>query len=394
MNILTDGLLNLSAWGYVGITLLLTHITIAAVTIFLHRNQSHNALTLHPVISHFFRFWLWMTTGMVTKQWVAIHRKHHVKCETEDDPHSPQTRGIRKVLLQGAELYRAEANNTETLEKYGNGTPDDWIERHIYSRFPYLGISILLPLNIALFGVIGISIFAIQMLWIPFWAAGVINGVGHYWGYRNFESPDASRNISPWGILIGGEELHNNHHSYAASARLSNKWWEFDIGWFYIRILAFLKLAKIKKVAPKAVINKDKHTIDIETVRAVIRNRFHILKLYARKVTKPMLKQQLRNSKRAYRKLLRRAGKLLTREDIVLDNAKRQELDNALSQSRTLQTVYQFKQQLKEIWIKTTNDQARRVQKLQTWCSEAEKSGIQVLQEFSLYLRGYTLQLR
>jgi stearoyl-CoA desaturase (delta-9 desaturase) len=317
-----------------------------------------------------------------------------VKCETEDDPHSPQTRGIRKVLLQGAELYRAEANNTETLEKYGNGTPDDWIERHIYSRFPYLGISILLPLNIALFGVIGISIFAIQMLWIPFWAAGVINGVGHYWGYRNFESPDASRNISPWGILIGGEELHNNHHSYAASARLSNKWWEFDIGWFYIRILAFLKLAKIKKVAPKAVINKDKHTIDIETVRAVIRNRFHILKLYARKVTKPMLKQQLRNSKRAYRKLLRRAGKLLTREDIVLDNAKRQELDNALSQSRTLQTVYQFKQQLKEIWIKTTNDQARRVQKLQTWCSEAEKSGIQVLQEFSLYLRGYTLQLR
>ena len=394
MNILTDGLLNLSAWGYVGITLLLTHITIAAVTIFLHRNQSHNALTLHPVISHFFRFWLWMTTGMVTKQWVAIHRKHHVKCETQDDPHSPQTRGIRKVLLQGAELYRAEANNTETLEKYGNGTPDDWIERHIYSRFPYLGISILLPLNVALFGVIGITIFAIQMLWIPFWAAGVINGVGHYWGYRNFESPDASRNISPWGILIGGEELHNNHHSYAASARLSNKWWEFDIGWLYIRVLAFLKLAKIKKVAPKAVINKDKHTIDIETVRAVIRNRFHILKLYARKVTKPLLKQQLRNSKRAYRKLLRRAGKLLTREDIVLDNAKRQELDNALSQNRTLQTVYQFKQQLKEIWIKTTNDQARRVQKLQAWCSEAEKSGIQVLQEFSLYLRGYTLQLR
>jgi stearoyl-CoA desaturase (delta-9 desaturase) len=384
--------LNLSAWGYVGITLLLTHITIASVTIFLHRHQSHNALTLHPVISHFFRFWLWMTTGMVTKQWVAIHRKHHVKCETEEDPHSPQIRGIRKVLLQGAELYRAEANNTETLEKYGSGTPDDWIERHLYSRFPYLGISILLPLNIALFGVIGITIFAIQMLWIPFWAAGVINGIGHFWGYRNFEAPDASRNISPWGILIGGEELHNNHHSYAASARLSNKWWEFDIGWLYIRVLELFKLAKVKKVSPKAVSNRSKQSIDIETVRAVIRNRFHILKLYARKVTKPMLKQQLRNSEQAYRKLLRRAAKLLTREDIVLDKVKRQYLDNALSQNKTLQTIYQFKQQLKEIWVKTSNDQARRVQRLQAWCTEAEKSGIQALQEFSLYLRGYQLR--
>jgi stearoyl-CoA desaturase (delta-9 desaturase) len=394
MNILTDGLLDLSTWGYIGITLLLTHITIAAVTIFLHRNQSHNALTLHPVISHFFRFWLWMTTGMVTKQWVAIHRKHHVKCETEDDPHSPQIRGIRKVLLQGAELYRAEAKNIETLEKYGSGTPDDWIERNLYSRYPFLGISLLLPINIALFGVIGITIFAIQMLWIPFWAAGVINGIGHFWGYRNFESSDASRNIIPWGILIGGEELHNNHHSYAASARLSNKWWEFDIGWFYIRTLEIFKLAKVKKVSPKAIINTNKTSIDIETVRAVIRNRFHILKLYARKVTKPMLRQQIRSSEQAYRKLLRRASKLLTREDIVLDKTRRQHLDKALNENKTLQTVYQFKQQLKDIWIKTSSDQARRVQRLQKWCADAEKSGIQALQEFALYLRGYTLQLR
>lgn len=394
MNILTDGLLNLSTWGYVGMTLLLTHITIAAVTIYLHRYQSHNALTLHPIVSHFFRFWLWMTTGMVTKQWVAIHRKHHVKCETEQDPHSPQIRGIRKVLFQGAELYRAEANNSETLEKYGSGTPDDWVERNLYSRFPYLGISLLLPINVALFGVIGITIFAIQMIWIPFWAAGVINGIGHYWGYRNFEAPDASRNISPWGILIGGEELHNNHHSYAASARLSNKWWEFDIGWFYIRTLELFKLAKVKKVAPKTVINKNKQNIDSETVRAVIRNRFHILKLYARRVTKPMLKQQLRSSELAYRKMLRKVGKLLTREDIVLDKEKRQRLDNALSQNQTLKTVYQFKQQLQEIWLKTSNDQMRRLQRLQTWCSEAEKSGIEALHEFALYLRGYSLQLR
>ena len=393
MNILLDGLLNLSAWGYVGITLLLTHITIAAVTIYLHRHQSHNALTLHPVISHFFRFWLWITTGMVTKQWVAIHRKHHVKCETEDDPHSPQIKGIKKVLLQGAELYRAEANNTETLEKYGHGTPDDWIERNLYSRFPFLGISLLLPLNIALFGLIGITIFAIQMIWIPFWAAGVINGIGHYWGYRNFEPEDASRNIVPWGILIGGEELHNNHHSYSASARLSNKWWEFDIGWLYIRILQALKLAKVKKVAVKAVSDSNKHNIDIETVRAVIRDRFHVLKLYARNVTKPMIKQQQRNSELTYKRLLRRVSKFLTREDIVLDTDKRRRLDFALSKSQTLQTVYDFKQQLKEIWMKSSSDQTRRIQRLQAWCLEAEKSGIEVLQEFSYYLRGYTLKL-
>jgi len=394
MNLLLDGLLNLSAWGYVGATLLVTHITIVAVTIFLHRSQSHNSLTLHPIISHIFRFWLWMTTGIVTREWVAVHRKHHVKCETDDDPHSPQTRGLKKVLWQGYELYRAEANQTETLEKYGNGTPDDWIERKLYSRFPWLGIALLLPINITLFGVIGLTIFAIQMIWIPFWAAGVINGMGHYLGYRNFETPDASRNISPWGILIGGEELHNNHHSYATSAKLSNKWWEIDLGWFYIRCMEILKLAKVKKLAARAIIVTDKHSIDIETVRAVIRNRFYILKLYARKVTKPMLKQQRRNNKLAYRKLLRRASKLLTREDIILDGDKRRRLDAALNYSHTLETVYRFKQQLKEIWVKSSNDQVRRVQRLQAWCIEAEKSGIEVLQEFALYLRGYTLQLR
>jgi len=392
MNIFIDGLLNLSTWGYIGMTLLLTHITIASVTIFLHRTQSHNALTLHPVISHFFRFWLWLTTGMVTKQWVAIHRKHHVKCETAEDPHSPQIRGIRKVLFQGSELYRAEASNQETLEKYGSGTPDDWLERQVYSRFPYLGIALLLPIDIALFGVIGITIWAIQMLWIPFWAAGVINGIGHYWGYRNFEAPDASRNIIPWGILIGGEELHNNHHSYSGSARLSNKWWEFDIGWFYIRLLQLFGLVRVKSLTTKTTFNMKKQMIDVDTVRAVIQNRFYILKLYARKVTKPMLKEQLRASELDYRRLLKRVSKLLTREDIVLDPEKRRHLDSALSQNQMLRTVYQFKQQLKDIWQKTTHDGVRRVQRLQAWCAEAEKSGIEALQEFALTLRSYTLQ--
>ena len=393
MNILTDGLLNLSIWGYVGVTLLLTHITIAAVTIFLHRTQSHNALTLHPVISHFFRFWLWLTTGMVTRQWVAIHRKHHAKCETKDDPHSPQIHGLKKILLEGSEFYRREAAKNEVMEKYGQGTPDDWIERNLYSRFPYLGISLLLPLDVLLFGAIGITIFAIQMVWIPFWAAGVINGIGHYWGYRNFEPSDASRNLAPLGILIGGEELHNNHHAYPASAKLSSKWWEFDIGWFYIRVMEMLGLAKVKKVAPRAVMLASKKTIDIETVRAVIRHRFYILKLYGKKVIKPVLKQQ-HEAHTSHRNLFSHISKLLTREDIVLDKTKQHRLDQALEQSPQLDTVYHFKLKLKEIWNRTSSDQKKRVQRLQDWCLEAEQSGIEALQEFALFIRSYALQPR
>jgi stearoyl-CoA desaturase (delta-9 desaturase) len=393
MNILLDGFLNLSAWGYVGATLLLTHITIVAVTVFLHRHQAHNALTLHPIISHFFRFWLWLTTGMVTREWVAIHRKHHVKCETDEDPHSPQKRGLNTVLLQGSELYRTEADNADTLDKYGHGTPDDWIERNLYSRVPYLGISLMLVLDVLMFGAIGITIYAVQMLWIPFWAAGVINGVGHYWGYRNFETSDASRNISPWGILIGGEELHNNHHAYSSSARLANKWWELDMGWVYIRMLETLGLAQVKKIAPKVVRVRSKNMVDIETVRAVIRNRYYILKLYGSKVVKPVLKQLRHNIEPTKRKGLRRIGKLLIREDIALDNNTRQCLADALSHSQTLATVYRFKQQLKNIWLSSSRDQVGRVQRLQAWCAEAEKSGVQALQEFADYLRGYTLQL-
>jgi stearoyl-CoA desaturase (Delta-9 desaturase) len=392
MDILANGLLHLSGWGLVGITLLLTHITIVSVTIFLHRHQSHNTLTLQPVVSHFFRFWLWLTTGMVTREWVAIHRKHHAKCETREDPHSPQVFGLKKLLLQGSELYRSEASNKETLEKYGQGTPDDWIERHVYSRYPFLGISLLLLLDVALFGVIGITIFAVQMLWIPIWAAGVINGIGHYWGYRNFETVDASRNISPWGILIGGEELHNNHHAHAQSARLSNKWWEFDIGWFYIRLLELVGLARVKKVAPLIQTDAGKQVVDIETVRAVIRHRFHILKLYGRKVIKPVLHAEQRQADGYLSKLYRKARKLTTREDIKLDAPARTVLNDALHHSRTLDTVFRFKQQLKELWQHSASNQAKRVERLQQWCLEAEKTGIQSLQDFAAYLRSYTLR--
>lgn len=392
MQILSNGLLNLSGWGLVIATVIMTQITIASVTIYLHRHQSHNALTLHPIISHFFRFWLWLTTSMVTKQWVAVHRKHHAKCESEEDPHSPQVLGIKKLLLQGTELYRAEARNKETQEKYGQGTPDDWLERNVYSRYPLYGVFMMLILDVVLFGVIGITIFAIQMLWIPIWAAGVINGIGHFWGYRNFETQDASRNISPWGLFIGGEELHNNHHAHPHSARLSNKWWELDIGWFYIRLLEILGLAKVKKLAAKIQTVDGKHLIDVETVRAVIRHRFHIMKLYGRKVVKPVLKHERRSADNYVSKLLRRVRKLMTREDIQLDSSAMQTLNDALRHSKTLETVYQFKQQLKELWQHSANNQARRVERLQQWCHDAEKTGIKALQDFAAHLRSYTLQ--
>ncbi|MFZ9677536.1 MAG: DesA family fatty acid desaturase, partial [Quisquiliibacterium sp.] len=250
VSFLSSGLTDASFWQIVVYTLVTTHITIAGVTIYLHRCQAHRALDLHPIPSHFFRAWLWLSTGMVTREWAAIHRKHHAKCETAEDPHSPQTRGLRKVLLEGAELYRSEAANRETIDKFGHGCPDDWIEHKLYSAHSALGIYLTLAIDVLLFGVAGIAVFAIQMLWIPVLAAGVINGLGHWWGYRNWDCADASTNILPWGILIGGEELHNNHHSYASSAKLSSKWYEFDIGWMYIRILSMLGLATVRRVAP------------------------------------------------------------------------------------------------------------------------------------------------
>jgi stearoyl-CoA desaturase (delta-9 desaturase) len=394
MTNLLEGLFPLSAWELVLWTLIVTQITIASVTIFLHRAQAHNTLNLHPVISHFFRFWLWLTTGMVTRQWVAVHRKHHAKCETEEDPHSPQVKGIKNVLLRGAELYRREANSPETLENYGKGTPDDWLERRIYSRYPLAGISLLLLVNLLLFGPIGLTVFAVQMLWIPIWAAGVINGVGHYWGYRNFETRDASRNIVPWGIFIGGEELHNNHHAHAASARLSNKWWEFDIGWFYIRLLSLLGLARIRKVAPRTRSLADKQGVDAETVQAVVRNRFHILKLYGRQVIRPVLHAERRYLDTYCGKLYRQLRKWMVREDLNLDEQDHRVLNEALEQSQRLHTVYQFKQQLKALWSRSSLNQAKRLQWLQEWCAEAERTGIDALQEFADYLRGYTLYSR
>ena len=389
-----DGLIDLSFWGYFWVALGLTHVTIASVTIFLHRHQAHRALNLHPAVSHFFRFWLWLTTGMVTREWAAIHRKHHAKCERQEDPHSPQQVGIARVLFAGAWLYRKEALNRETIEAYGHGTPDDWLERNIYSRFRFTGIGIMLLIDLLLFGWVGAIIWLVQMAWIPFWAAGVINGVGHYWGYRNFETQDASRNIVPWGILIGGEELHNNHHAYGVSARLSNKWWEFDIGWLYIRVLEMLKLAKVRRVSPKTSFAEELGAVDMEMLRAVVANRFHVLKLYGSHVVAPVLRTQARIADSGWgRRHWRLIKRRLASENPAVKARGSERLKTALANNHTLSTIYEFKQRLKDVWNQRSKDQAEILGRLQAWCAEAEASGIAALGEFSRQLRGYRSQL-
>jgi len=389
-----EGLIALPWWGYVVVALVFTHTTIASVTIFLHRHQAHRALDLHPLVSHFFRFWLWLTTGMVTKEWAAIHRKHHAKCETAEDPHSPQILGIKKVLREGSELYRAEAKNQETLDKYGHGTPSDWIERHLYTPHSAKGIALMLILNVLLFGPLGLTIWAVQMMWIPITAAGIINGIGHYWGYRNYEATDASTNIVPWGILIGGEELHNNHHTFASSAKLSSKWWEFDIGWFYIRTLETLGLAHVKKIPPELTYDKAKDHIDLETVKAVITARFVVMAQFAREVMKRVHRDELRNvdpTDKNRLTLLKRAHRLMVREPRLLDEVARTRLQKALEQNQTLHTVYTMKQKLADVWQRSATTQENLIQALQDWCHEAEATGIHALREFSNKLRTYSL---
>ncbi len=389
-----EGLIALPWWGYIIVALIFTHITIAAVTIYLHRHQAHRALDIHPVISHFFRFWLWLTTGMVTKEWAAIHRKHHAKVETPDDPHSPRQFGIRTVMWQGAELYRKESKNLETMEKYGHGTPDDWLERNLYTRHSGKGLALMFVIDVALFGPIGITIWATQMIWIPIFAAGIINGVGHYWGYRNYEVSDASTNIVPWGILIGGEELHNNHHTFGSSAKFSSKWWEFDIGWLYIQTMKALGLARVKKIPPELACDSAKQRIDVDTVKAVITARFLVMSQFAREVMQHVHREELKKADRADREswtLLKRARRLMVREAGLLDEASRKWLDAVLENNGTLKTVYVMKQKLQDVWQRSAATQEHLLQALQEWCREAEATGIEALHHFSRKLRTYTL---
>ena len=391
LDFLLNGLTHSTGWQIFIYTMIVTHITIAGVTIFLHRCQAHRALDLHAIPSHFFRFWLWLTTGMVTKEWAAIHRKHHAKCETEEDPHSPVTRGIDKVVYEGAELYRIEARNTETIEKYGHGTPDDWIERNVYTKHSALGVSMLLVINILLFGVLGLSVWAVQMMWIPVTAAGIINGIGHFWGYRNFNCKDASTNILPWGIIIGGEELHNNHHTYGTSAKLSSKWYEFDIGWMYITILSFFGLAKVKKVAPAPRFDREKLVADLDTLQSIVANRYDVMAKYALSLRQAWGDEiaNIRAKSAIEKDVLKSSKKLLQCEPATLEEAQQQQLSEIFKYSHTLKTMHEMRTELAALWERSHSTSDQLLDQLRDWCARAEASGIRSLEQFSLRLRSY-----
>ncbi len=384
------GLLDLSFWGYVLATFILIQITMMAVTLYLHRDQAHRAIELHPLLRHFFRFWIWCTSGMLTREWVAVHRKHHAFCEVEGDPHSPQVFGLKKVLLEGAELYQEETNNPATLEKFGRGTPDDWLEKNFYLRFPYGGIAIMIAANLIFFGIPGIIIFAIQMVSMPLFAAGVINGLGHHSGYRNFECEDAATNIVPWAFLIGGEELHNNHHAFPTSAKFSVRRWEFDIGWMYISLFRMLHLVKVNKVAPKPLLHVEPNPqIDIENLRAIIVNRMHVLRDYTRQVTLPVFRTE--RAIAAGSETFRKAKKLLIRRPMLLDESAQSRLNQLLSNNAALNTVYEFREKLSELWSGANVSNDKLVESLRQWCAEAEASGIKSLEDFAQRLRSYQL---
>jgi stearoyl-CoA desaturase (delta-9 desaturase) len=384
------GILNLDFRGYVLAAFVMVQITMMAVTLYLHRDQAHRSIDLHPVLRHFFRFWIWCTSGMLTREWVAVHRKHHAFCETPDDPHSPRVYGLRKVLLEGAELYKAEAVRKETVDKFGRGAPDDWLERNVYLRFPNAGIVTLVIGDLLFFGVPGIIIIAVQMAAMPVFAAGIINGLGHHTGYRNFECDDAATNIVPWGLLIGGEELHNNHHAFPTSAKFSVRRWEFDIGWLYIRLLSAFGLAKINRVAPQPVIDLvPEAEPGVDNLKAIIVNRMHVLRDYTKQVTLPVLRTEkaLAQGDNAFR----RARVLLVRRPGLLDDGAKRKLRRLLADNPALRTVHEFREKLSEIWSGANVSNEKLLQQLRDWCREAEASGIQVLEEFAARIRAYQL---
>ncbi|OIQ88303.1 fatty acid desaturase [mine drainage metagenome] len=386
LNTAAHGLLNANGWEILAYAALTTHLTIVSVTIFLHRAQAHRALELHPAVAHVFRFWLWLSTGMVTREWVAIHRKHHARCETDEDPHSPVSRGLRTVLLRGSELYRAEARNAQTLAQFGQGTPDDWIERRVYSRYIWQGVGTLLVADVLMFGALGATVWAVQMLWIPIWAAGVVNGLGHFFGYRNYASRDRSHNLLPWGLLIGGEELHNNHHTYPTSAKLSLKWWEFDIGWMYISVLRALRLARPRKLPPKARIGALRGQVDVALLHTVIANRYDLMARYAR-----ALRGALRHELRAggSRTLLRAARRVIGRDRDMLDANATALLDEVARRHPLLGQLLRMREELKTVWEHSSASAEQLRAQLQDWCQRAEHSGIGALRELSLSLRSY-----
>ncbi len=385
------GLLDLSVLQLVLVALGLTHVTIVSVTLYLHRHSAHNSLDLNPVLAHFFRFWLWLTTSIVTKEWTAIHRKHHATCETENDPHSPVVKGLRKVVFEGAELY-ADAATPETLERFGQRTPEDWVERKIYTRHRSLGITLMALVDVMLFGVNGIWIWAVQMMWIPVWAAGVINGVGHFFGYRNYECADNARNIFPLALLVGGEELHNNHHTYPNSSKLSRRWFEVDIGWGYIRLFQLFGLARPKGYRPIAHSVPGKQVMDVETVQAIANNRFDIMRQYRKRVMEPVLRQQKTLLEEAIKPRYRKLKTLLSREITLIHAAEKEQLDSLLDENAVLRQIYDKSHELQALWRQRGVRSHEKLQALTEWCREAEASGIRYLEEFAAHLKSYSLR--
>jgi len=391
LDFLQHGLLNFSLLQIIVTFFIATQITILAVTLYLHREQTHKGLKLHPVLQHYFRLHLWMTTGMLTKDWVAIHRKHHAKCETKDDPHSPKQYGIKKVLFSGVELYKRERLKQETLDKYGKGTPNDWVEKYVYSRFHFLGIVLMLLIDVALFGIIGISFWAIQIAWIPFFAAGVINGLGHWSGYRNYSTDDCSTNLSRFGFIIGGEELHNNHHAFPSSCKFSHKKGEYDWGWIVIRFLDKLGLAKIKKTVPQLE-QTDSSALDLEAVKAMLTHKVNLLQVYVKDVVKPAISEEYNNRTK---KFIKSTDKFLNSMSVdwrFLDDDAKDLFKQYMTTSPTIETIIKFRNELKEIWESNGKSTDQMIEAIKDWCNKAEKSGVETLQIYAKKLQSYRLK--
>ena len=383
------GLADLGFWGYVGVALFWVYVTLIAITLFYHREQAHRSVDLHPALRHFFRFWLWASTGAVTKEWVAVHRKHHANCEREGDPHSPQVFGLRKVVLEGAELYQAEARNTETLEKFGKGTPDDWLERNLYARFPNLGIVLLILFDIVMFGVPGIILIGVQLTTMPLLAAGIINGVCHAIGYRNFETNDASTNLWPFGLLIAGEELHNNHHAFPTSAKFSMRPYEIDLGWLHLKLFSMLGLAKIRRVATQPKLDGANEPISLDALRAIMVNRMHVLRHYTNNVTLPVLRRELDSLGESGGSAVRAAKGWLSRQPQMLDESSRRRLSELIDQHPRFKAVLEYRNELKGLWEGAHMSNERLLAEFREWCARAEASGIQGMQDFVEYLRSF-----
>lgn len=392
LDFLETGLLNFSAWQMVLYTFIVVQVTLSGVSLYLHREQTHRGIQMNPVIQHFYRFWLWFTTGMLTKEWVAIHRKHHAFCETEDDPHSPQIHGIKKVLFHGVTLYTEERKNQETMEKYGQGTPDDWLERNIYTRFHYVGIVALAFLNVALFGIIGLVIYAIQMLWIPVFAAGVINGIGHFVGYRNYRTDDSSRNITRFAFFIFGEELHNNHHAFPSSCKFAHKKGEHDIGWYIIKLMNKMGLCKIKKVVPDLYVDDAQKDFDGETVKAILTHKFNVLQVYIKEVIKPNLAEEYKNASGAVGKRIKKYTQNLSLDPQFLKADIKSKWSGYFEDSQSLKSLLQYKAELQAIWDNNSQSVEEMIAAFKVWCNKAEASGNQMLQDFAVSLRQYKLQ--